>query len=145
LIPGISLSQKIDQRPQKDQDAAKQLDSKTLANEPGTFNLDDLKEIRTIVENAGDLSEKDKKIILSFVDRAIIFREVEAQLRKDTEEITEMVKTAPVRIKAIEAELDRPPAPVESIATAASGMRPDQLGLHLRQLRCNCPMQYRIR
>ncbi|MGD8446316.1 MAG: hypothetical protein PVI94_22640, partial [Desulfobacterales bacterium] len=80
LIPGISLSQKIDQRPQKDQDAAKQLDSKTLANEPGTFNLDDLKEIRTIVENAGDLSEKDKKIILSFVDRAIIFREVEAQL-----------------------------------------------------------------
>ena len=134
LIPGISLSQKNDQSPQKDQDAAKQLDSKTMADEPGSWNLDDLKEIRTIVENAGDLSENDKKSILSFVDRAIIFREVEAQLRKNTEEITEMFKTAPERIKAIEAELDRPPAPVESIATAASGMQPDQLELHLRQL-----------
>ena len=134
LIPRISLSQKKDQSPQKDQDAAKQLDSKNVADEPGSLNLDDLKKMRKIVENAGDLSENDKKSILSFVDRAIIFREAEAQLRKHTEEITEMLKTAPERIKAIEAELDHPPAPVESIATAASSMKPEQLELHLRQL-----------
>jgi hypothetical protein len=134
LIPGISLSQKKDQTPQKDQDSAKQLDSKNVADEPGSLNLDDLKKMRKIVENAGDLSENDKKSILSFVDRAIIFREVEAQLRKHTEEITEMLKTAPERIKAIEAELDHPRAPVESITTAASNMKPEQREQHLRQL-----------
>jgi septal ring-binding cell division protein DamX len=46
LIPGISLSQKKDQSPQKDQNAAKQLDSRNMADEPGSLNLDDLKEIR---------------------------------------------------------------------------------------------------
>jgi hypothetical protein len=59
LIPGISLSQKKDQSPQKDQVSAKQLDSKNVADEPGSLNLDDLKKIRTIVENAGDLSENE--------------------------------------------------------------------------------------
>ena len=104
------------------------------AEAPGGFSLDNLKKIRAAVENAGDLTEDLKKGVLSYLDRAIIFREREAQLRKQAEDINQRVKAAPERIKAIEAELDRPlPAPEDVIAVAAK-MPPDQLEQHLKNL-----------
>ena len=104
------------------------------AEAPGGFSLDNLKKIRAAVENAGDLTEDLKKGVLSYLDRAIIFRETEAKLRKQAEDINQRVKAAPERIKAIEAELDRPlPAPEDVIAAAAK-MPPDQLEQHLQNL-----------
>ena len=104
------------------------------AEAPGGISLDNLKKIRAAVENAGDLTEDLKKGVLSYLDRAIIFRETEAQLRKQAEDINQRVKAAPERIKAIEAELDRPlPAPEDVIAVAAK-MPPDQLEQHLKNL-----------
>jgi hypothetical protein len=77
------------------------------AEAPGDISLDNLKKIRVAVENAGDLAEELKKGVLSYLDRAIFFRETEAQLRKQAEDIKQRVKAAPERIKAIEAELEK--------------------------------------
>jgi len=104
------------------------------AEAPGNISLDNLKKIRAAVENAGDLTEDLKKGVLSYLDRAIFFRETEAQLRKQAEDINQRIKAAPERIKAIEAELDRPlPAPEDVIAVAAK-IPPDQLEQHLKNL-----------
>ena len=104
------------------------------AEAPGDISLDNLKKIRSAVENAGDLTEDLKKGVLSYLDRAIIFRETEARLRKQAEDINQRVKAAPERIKTIEAELNRPlPAPEDVIAVAAK-MPPGQLEQHLKNM-----------
>ena len=101
---------------------------------PGEISLDNLKKIRVAAENADDLAEDLKKGILSYLDRAIIFRETEARLRKQAEDINQRVKAAPERIKTIEAELNRPlPAPEDVIAVAAK-MPPGQLEQHLKNM-----------
>jgi potassium efflux system protein len=104
------------------------------AEAPGDISLDNLKKIRAAVENADDLTEDLKKGVLSYLDRAIFFRETEAQLRKQAEEIKQRVKAAPERIKAIEAELDRPLPPPEDVIAVAAKMPPDQLEQHLKNL-----------
>ena len=104
------------------------------AEAPGGFSLDKLKKIRTTVKNASDLTEDIKKGILSYLDRAIIFRETEARLRKQAEDITQRVNAAPERIRAIEAELDRPLPPPEDVLAVAAKMQPDQLEQHLQNL-----------
>ena len=123
--PQKSISQKQNQAPAGTDNTG------IGAEAPGGRSLDDLKMIREAVVNADDLAEDVKKGLLSFVDRAIIFREREAQLRKETEDIRQRVKAAPERIKAIEAELDRPlPAP-EDVVTIAATMKPDQIAEQL--------------
>ena len=104
------------------------------AEAPGGFSLDYLKKIRKTVKNAGDLTEDIKKGILSYLDRAIIFRETEARLRKQAEDLTQRVNAAPERIRAIEAELDRPLPPPEDVLAVAAKMLPDQLEPHLKNL-----------
>jgi potassium efflux system protein len=104
------------------------------AEAPGDISLDNLKKIRAAVENADDLTEDLKKGVLSYLDRAIFFRETEAQLRKQAEDIKQRVKAAPERIKAIEAELDRPLPPPEDVIAVAAKMPPDQLEQHLKNL-----------
>ncbi|MBW2431548.1 MAG: hypothetical protein JRF56_21540, partial [Deltaproteobacteria bacterium] len=126
--PQKSISQKQNQAP------AGMSNSGIAAEAPGGRSLENMKKIREAVANADDLAEDVKKGLLSFVDRAIIFREREAQLRKETEDLTQTLEAAPERIKAIEAELDRPlPLPEDVIAIAAS-MKPDQLEQHLKKL-----------
>ena len=127
-VPEKSISQT------QNQTSAEAGDLGMEAEAPGNISLDNLKKIRAAVENAGDLTEDIKKGVLSYLDRAIIFRETEAQLRKQAEDIKQRVKAAPERIKAIEAELDRPlPAPEDVIAVAAK-MPPDQLEQHLKNM-----------
>ena len=104
------------------------------AEAPGEISLDNLKKIRVAAENADDLTEDLKKGVLSYLDRAIFFRETEARLRKQAEDINQRVKAAPERIKTIEAELNRPlPAPEDVIAVAAK-MPPGQLEQHLKNM-----------
>ena len=45
-----------------------------------------------------------------------------------------MVKTAPERIKEIEAELDCPPPVEQSVETQASNMKPEELGQQIRKV-----------
>jgi potassium efflux system protein len=126
--PSISISQTKTKSP------AGADDTVIGAAASGGFSLNELKQWRAAAENAGDLAEDVKKSILSYLDRAIIFREREAQWKKETEDIRQRVKAAPERIKAIEAELDRPLPPPEDVVAAAAKLNPDQLAQHLRKM-----------
>ena len=128
LSPPIALSQ------QQTQPTSNQSDSKTVTDEPGAMSVDELEKLRVAVENDGDLTEDVKNNILGFVDRAIVLREGENQLRKETEELKQKINIAPERIRAIEAELDRPLPSDEKIATTASNMDLGQLEHNLRDL-----------
>ena len=116
------------------QTAAGTENSAIEAEAPGGISLDDLKKFRAVIENAGDLSEDVKKSVLSFMDRAIAFRDRETKLRQDLADVKQQVKTAPERIKAIETELDRPQALPDNITTTASNMKPDERENYLRKL-----------
>lgn len=127
-VPGKAISQTPNQPP------AGPVNSGIGAEAPGGVSLDDLKKLRAATENAGDLTEDVKKGVLSYLDRAIFFRETEAQLRKETEDINQRVKAAPERIKAIEAELDLPQLPPEDVIAIAGKMKPEQLEQHLKKM-----------
>ncbi|MCP4630997.1 MAG: hypothetical protein GY850_46935 [bacterium] len=45
-----------------------------------------------------------------------------------------MVKTAPERIKEIEADLNRPPPAEQSVETQAPNMKPEELGQQIRKV-----------
>ena len=100
----------------------------------GDLTMDDLKSLRSAVEDAADLSDNVKKTVLNYVDRAILFQERDARLRQDFAKVKQQVATAPTRIKAIETELERPLPPPDQIATTVSNMKPDEREIHLRKL-----------
>jgi potassium efflux system protein len=127
-VPEKLLAQKQIQAP------ARPGDSGIGAEAPGSLSLDDLKKWRSAAENAEDLAEDVKKGVLSYLDRAILFREREAQLRKEAEDLRKRVKAAPERIRDIEDELDHPLLPPENVIAAAAKMKTDQLEQHLEKL-----------
>ena len=100
-VPGPALSQ------EPDKPAADPSEKIDQMKDVGELSLDDLKDKRSRVENAVDLSETVKKNVLHNLDKTIRFREQETQLAGAAIEISQMVKAAPERIKEIEAELDR--------------------------------------
>ena len=118
VMPGVSISQNQNQSSDEKQEL------KTESGNTGVADVDDLKQIRTAAESSGDLAENAKKMILDFVDQAIIFRESEVQSRVDIESLKLTVQKAPERIKKIEAELDDPLSPPENVASEASAMEP---------------------
>jgi potassium efflux system protein len=120
-FPAIVMSQ------ENNQSTSNQLDDKAQTGEVGAWSLDELKAKRASVEAAGDLDESVKKTALSLLDNAIRLRERGAQLSKQAEEIAQKAKTAPQRIKEIEAELDRPLPDLESIETTVISMKPGDL------------------
>jgi len=119
-IPRISIPQTTDQKP------GNGMESMAAGAATGAVGKYVLKEIRDEAESRTDLSETDKKSILSLLDRAAALNVTETQLRKDMESIRQMVHSAPERIKMIEVELSRSLEPPDRIATTASNMMPDQ-------------------
>jgi potassium efflux system protein len=127
-VPGLSLSQ------EQDKPAADQSEKKDQTKGVGELSLDALKDKRSRVEKAGDLGETVKKNVLHNLDKAIRFREQETQLAGVANEISQMAKTAPQRIKEIEAELDRSLPEEQSIETQASKMKPEELEQQIRKV-----------
>ena len=116
------------------QNAAATGGSSIGAEATGALSFDELKKWRSAIENASDLAGDVKKSVLSYLDRAILFRERENQLREEISDIRQQVKAAPERIRAIEAELDKRQPPPEDVAAAAAKLKPDDLQQHLRKL-----------
>ena len=86
---------------------------------PPTF--DQLKTSRAEAEAAMDLSESDKKKILSFLDQGIRLLGETERLDAETQKFKEKLKTAPTRIKEIENQLSsKIPAPDQIIDLAVA-------------------------
>jgi len=93
----------------------------------GEMSLEDLKAKRAAVEGSQDLQEAVRKNVLSFLDRAIRYREEVLQISKRMEEIIERVKSVPQRTKKIEAELKLPLPKAESVQAAAIDLQPARI------------------
>jgi len=127
-LPGISISQTSNQKP------GEQTGATSASGAPETFNGDALAKVREAAETSTDLSQSDKKNVLSLVERAVSLNQSESQLRKQIESIKQRVQETPARIEQIEAELNRSLEPPAHVATTASNMQPDQRENQLRKL-----------
>jgi potassium efflux system protein len=127
-VPGLALSQ------EQDKPAADLAEKIDQTQDVGELSLDDLKDKRSGVETAGDLGEIVKKNVLHNLDKAIRYREKEIQLAGEANEIAQLVKTAPERIKEIEVELDSSQPEEQSVETQASNMKPEELEQQIRKL-----------
>jgi potassium efflux system protein len=127
----ISLSQ------EQSQLTSGKKDSNIFIEATGSIEIDDLKRYRTAAENAGDLTEEVKKAVRSFLDRAIIFREEEAQLRQEIEDVKRQVQAAPKRIEAIESELEEPLSVPEDVSENASDMKSAEIEAQLQKVKTN--------
>jgi len=128
LNPGISIAQEKTTAP------AGTSVSNGATESVGRLSIDDLKAKRAAVETSEDLEESVKNSALSILDRAILFAEEKITLETSTEKISQMVQTAPKRIKEVEDELNRPPPETQSIETAASQMTWNQIQQHVMKL-----------
>ena len=101
--------------------------------------LDQLKTSRAEAEAATDLSESDKKNILSFLDQGIRLLGETERLKAETQKFIEKLKNAPARIEEIESQLSRKiPAPAQSIDLAnASQMTNAELEQRKREERAS--------
>ena len=108
--------------------------SVAVSEAPGGLSLDEIKAMRAKAENAGDLAEDAKKSVLSFLDSAISFTDIENKLHQEITESKKQVQSAPERIKATETELDQSLPTPDHVATTASNMGSDQRESQLRNL-----------
>jgi len=101
--------------------------------------LDQLKTSRAEAEAATDLSESDKKNILSFLDQGIRLLGETERLKAETQKFNEKLKTTPARIEEIKTELSREiPAPDQIIdRTEASRMTNAELEQRKREERAS--------
>ena len=112
-------------------------DSNIFIEATGKIGIDELKRYRTAAENASDLTEEVKKAVRSSLDRAIIFREEEAQLRQEIEDVKLQIQAAPKRIQAIESELEEPLSVSEDVSENASDMKPTEIEAQLHKVKTN--------
>jgi potassium-dependent mechanosensitive channel len=72
------------------------------------LNLDQLKAKRSSVEATEGLDESVKKAALGFLDRAIQSQTTADQIEQDTKALLDKIRSAPDRIKKLQAEVKRP-------------------------------------
>ncbi len=95
--------------------------------------LDKLKTSRAEAEAATDLSESDKKNVLSFLDRGIRFLEETERLNTETQKFNEKLKTAPARIEEIKTKLGRETQAPDQIIDLADASRMTKAELEQRE------------
>ncbi len=78
--------------------------------------IEELQAQRKRVEEAKDLEEATEGALLRFLDQAIASRETTAKIKREEQEINQLITNAPTRLKEIQTILDQPlTAPEKSI------------------------------
>ena len=107
--------------------------------EPAAVGLtvDTLKAMMAVAEASKDLSETDKKSVISYLEAGIRLLEETDELNAEAQKITETVTAAPQRIKEIQAKLNvKDPAFSQAdIEAAASQMTTAQIEQREREMR----------
>ncbi len=85
--------------------------------------IDQLKALRAQAEAAKDLSESDRKNVLSSLDRGIHLLEETERLNAETQQFIEKIKNAPIRTKQIETQLKQKIPASDQIVDPANASR----------------------
>lgn len=95
--------------------------------------IDQLNALRAQAEAAKDLSESDKKNVLSLLDRGIRFLEETQRLNADTQQFIQKIKNAPTRTKEIETKLSQKIPASDQIVDPAKASRMTSAELEQRE------------
>ena len=96
----------------------------------GGVSLDELKVKRSEMEASQDLGKANKDSAIALLDQAIGFSNLFNEYNQQSEALSQQIKSAPSRIKAIEAELAKPFDPPEAVKALAA--KKDALELQQR-------------
>jgi potassium efflux system protein len=114
------------------QDTASEIKSQPPAvsgSLPGGATLDGLKVKRSELEASQDLSKAEKDSAIALLDQAIGFNDLASEFKRQSDTLSQQIKSAPGRIKKIEAELANPFEPPEAVKAMAA----DKDALELQQ------------
>ena len=95
--------------------------------------IDQLKALRVQAEVAKDLSEPDRKNVLSLLDRGVRFLEEAERLNAETQQFIEKIKDAPGRTKEIETRLRRRIPASDKIVDPANASQMTNVELEQRE------------
>ncbi len=120
--------------------AAQNASSATSSKPPGAsvqpaggVSLDELKLKRSEVEASQNLEKASKDSAIKMLDQAIRFFELHHELNRQSEAISQQIKTAPKRIKIIQSEIAKPFQQPEKVKAMASKKNALQLEQRVRQ------------
>jgi potassium efflux system protein len=95
-----------------------------------SLSLDELRAKRSVVEASQNLDKEHKTSALAWLDKAIGFSELTDELNRQSEILSQQIKSAPLRIKNIHAELAKPFDTPKGVKTMAA--KKDALELQQR-------------
>jgi potassium efflux system protein len=105
-------------------------DTETIGLPP---KIDELNALRAQAGAAKDLSEADKKNVLSLLDRGIRFLEETERLNADTQQFIQKIKNAPTRTEEIQIELRRKVPATDQIVDPAKAAQLTNAELEQRE------------
>ena len=97
------------------------------------ITIEDLKSRRIGIESSTDIDDTVKTDSLKYIDRAITHAELAFSIHKKAIELSELIQTAPERLKILQAELKKPFMAPEKVEARAQQMSTLKLEQRLRQ------------
>jgi uncharacterized coiled-coil protein SlyX len=104
----------------------------TVAPSPA-ITIEKLKSRRLAIENMTDIDAAVKTDSLKYIDQAITYLELADSTNKKANELSQLIQTAPARLKLLQAELKKPFMAPEKVEERAQQMNTLKLEQRLRQ------------
>ncbi len=104
----------------------------TTASSPA-IAIEELKSRRMAIESMTDIDATVKSDSLNYIDRAIAYAELAFSTNKKAAELSQLIQTAPERLKILQAELKKPFMAPEKVEARAQQMSTLKLEQRLRQ------------
>ena len=93
----------------------------TAAPSP-TITVEELNSRRMVIESMTDIDATVKTDSLKFIDRAITYIELAFSANKKANELSQLIQTAPKRLKSLQAELKKPFTAPEKVEARSKQM-----------------------
>jgi uncharacterized coiled-coil protein SlyX len=104
----------------------------TAAASPA-ISIQELKTKRAAIESMTDIDATLKTDSLNYIDRAISYIELTASTNKRVNELTQLIQTAPARLKILQAALKKPFVELKEVGARAQQMSTLKLEQRMRQ------------
>ena len=105
----------------------------STATPSSAITLEELKSRRAVIESTQDIDAAAKTDSLKYIDQAITYLELANSTRQKERELSQLIQTAPERMKILQAELKKPFTVPEKVAARAQQMSTLKLEQRLTQ------------
>ena len=105
----------------------------STASPSPAINIEELKSRRMAIENMTDIEDSVKTDSLKYIDQALAYLEAAASTEMKARELSQLIQTAPERLKILQAELKKPFMAPEKVAARAQQMSTLKLEKKLTQ------------